>query len=239
MKAQYGILHELKKLDDKILRLQADITRIPDEIQRLDASLSTHREEFQTAKSGFEASEKNLRKAELDLKEKESALQKAESKMMEVKTNEEYQAAMRENEGTKKEKGTLEETVMRLMSELDGQRGSIKEAEKVFKEHEAKLNEEKKTLESERQKLVKQLEELTQKKAESVKQLSPEIGSIYTRVSTRGRGGAAVVVVENGMCPGCNMRVQPQLFNEVLGFKALHRCQNCGRILIVAPKEQE
>ncbi len=236
MKVQYQILAQLKRIDEKVARLRADADRIPEEIGKLEKALSTRKAEFLGAKDSFDTQEKSLRKSELDLKEKEDGLRKAEGKMMEVKTNQEYQAALKENQAQKGEKGKLEERVLGDMSQMDEHKKRFKDAEKILKEYETAFNQDKKQLDEDRKKVLQQLEEQLQLRNESAKRLDKHVGSIYERVITRVKG-VSIVLAENEMCLGCNRTVQPQMFNEILGQKAVHKCQNCGKILLVGTQD--
>ncbi len=236
MKTQYRVLGKLKRLDEKLYRLQTELERIPEEIKKLEAKLVQHKEEFGLHKNNFETTEKTLRKAELDLKEKEDFIQKSEGKMMECKTNEEYQAAQKEIEGFKTEKNKLEEIALTMMNGIEGHRTLLKNAEAMFKEQESFTNKEKKEYEEASQKLLKSYEEQGQQKEGIVSQLSPETSSLYRKVFALTKG-IAICLTENSGCLGCNMKIRPQLFNEILGGKAIHRCPSCGRILITASSE--
>lgn len=236
MKTQFKILGKLKRLDEKLYRLKTELERIPEEVKKLEAKLAQHREDFNLHKANFDTNEKTLRKAEIDLKEKEDFIKKAESKMMECKTNEQYQAAQKEIEGFKAEKAKLEEIVLTCMNGMEGHRSNLKTAEEKFKEQEGVCNTEKKEYDEVRQKLLRSYEEQGQQKEGIVSQLSPDVSAVYRRAFTNTKG-VAICLAENTSCTGCNMKIRPQLFNEILGAKAIHRCPNCGRILITASSE--
>lgn len=236
IKAQYQILADIRQVDEKIVRLHLEAEHIPAELAKLEAALTTRRDEFNKVKTHFETAEKGLRKIEMELREKEDKLKKAEGKMMEVKTNEEYQAAIKENEVGKNEKQGLEEQVLKLITEVEEQRKQLKQVESGLKDYEATIGIDKKKLEEERARVVALLEQQAEKKSQFTSRLTPEVGELYERVSARARG-VPIVSVENGMCLGCNMKIRPQLYNEVIGYKMLHRCPSCGRILIISPKE--
>ncbi len=231
IKAQYRILAGLRRVDEKILRLQDEVKRVPEATAKLDTALSARRESFTKIKSEFDIAEKKLRALEMEIKERDDKILKAEGKMMEVKTNEEYQAAIKENDGQKKEKATIEEQVLKLMNDTEEKRKFVKEHESEFKKFETELLEEKRHLESDRMRFMNQLEEQLQKRTQASTQLDISLIALYNRMALRGKG-AAVVLVENGVCMGCNTKVRPQLYNEVLGFKAIHQCPSCGRILL-------
>ena len=231
MKEQYQILAEIHKMEDKFYRLHNELERIPQEIKKIEAQLKAKEDEFKKLKGGFEENEKKQRSAELDLKEREELLKKAEAKMMDVKNNEEYQAAMKENEAQKKEKAKFEETVLSLIGKVEQERNLVKAAEQEFAEAKKKLAEEKSILEEERKKLAIHYEELGTKKNSSRSLLQPDIATVYDRISRKGTD-PAIAMVEAGTCQNCNVRIQPQAYNEMLGYKKLHRCTSCGRILI-------
>jgi predicted nucleic acid-binding Zn-ribbon protein len=235
IKAQYQILADIRRVDEKIARLHAEAEHIPGELAKLEGALKSRRDEYERVKALFDTSEKNLRKLEQDLRAKEDSLRKAEGKMMEVKTNEEYQAAMKENEAQKADKGGLEEQVIKLSLETDGQKKHLKEAESALKDYEVSLGGDKKKLEEEKTRVMGLIRQQEETRAQFTSQLTPEVKTLYTRVASRTKG--AIMIVENGMCLGCNMKIRPQLYNEVIGFKILHRCPSCGRILISVPKD--
>ena len=50
-------------------------------------------------------------------------------------------------------------------------------------------------------------------------------------VTRKQRGGLAVAFVENRICMGCNMEIQPQLYNQIQRNEEVFTCPNCHRIL--------
>lgn len=237
IRAQTQVLFELKKIEEKVGRLQLELDRFPAESNRLTSSLNGKKEELDNNKNFVESAEKTLRKSEIDLKEMEDKLRKAEDKMREVKTNEEFQAAIKENDTQKREKATLEELVLKLMNELDGKRKSLRELDKTYQAFADTVKKELEKIESERQGVAQQLEQFLAVRQEKSSSLSGEVAALFKRVTIRTRG-AAVVTAENGLCHGCNMKIRPQIYNEVLGFKAIHPCPNCGRIILIGGGEE-
>ena len=237
IKAQTQVLFELKKIEEKVGRLQLELDRFPAESNRLTSSLNGKKEELDSNRSYVENAEKTLRKSEQDLRELEDKLRKAEDKMREVKTNEEFQAAIKENDTQKREKATLEELVLKLMNELESKRKTLREQDKTYQAFAETVKIELEKIETERQGVARQLEEHLAVRHEKSSSLSGEVATLFKRVTTRTRG-AAVVTAENGLCMGCNMKIRPQIYNEVLGYKAIHPCPNCGRIILIGGGEE-
>ncbi len=236
MKNQYEALTDIKKLEEKIVRLHRESVRLPEEIHTIDQAIQKRRDDFSVAKAAFDTEEKSLRRAELDLKEKEEFLRKAESKMMEVKNNEEYKAALKENESHKTEKAVIEERVLTLLTQFDAKKSTLKESENNLKNFESTLLEDKNRLEKERERIIQELEGLISSRNDNLKKLDAEIATQYQKISSRSEASAAIAFVDNGMCMNCSMKVRPQLYNEIIGFKAIHRCGNCGKLLVLKPK---
>jgi predicted nucleic acid-binding Zn-ribbon protein len=238
MKLQYRILGQLKRVDEKIHRLQSDLDKIPQNLKELDEKLEASKAAFNLAKTNFEGNDKQHRKAEQDVKEKEDFIKKAEAKLMECKTNEEYKAAQKEIDNYKAEKTRLEETALSLLTGVESHKKSLKDAEAKLKEIETLIQQDKKEFEEARTKLLQLFEEQSGQKTSILSQLAPEVATLYHRVATTLKGRfPTIVLAENCSCLGCNMKVRAQLFNEILGAKIIHRCPNCGRILITGTHE--
>ena len=238
MKDQYLILTELKRTDEKIYRSRNELDQIPVDLSNLDNEIGKSLAVYQAVKTTHDDLEKSVRKAESDLKEKEDFLRKAESKMMEVKTNEEYQAALKENETHKTEKGVLEEKVLTLISELEAFRKTLKDADSDHKARAADFTNQKNRLQEEGRGIQKAYEELLEKRKGVLSQLSTDVKALYEKACATIKG-VTISKIDKGMCCSCNVRVRPQLYNEVLGFKSIHRCPSCSRILIPIIDETE
>jgi predicted nucleic acid-binding Zn-ribbon protein len=157
--------------------------------------------------------------------------------MMEVKTNEEYQAAIRENQNQKIAKGLLEDKALQLLTSLDEQKSGLKEIEAEFKTQEQTILAEKKKLSEAHQVLLQELDGLQKKRLTLTANLDPSVATLYNRAVTTGK--IPVAIADKGRCMGCNVQIRPQIYNEILGKTAIHRCGNCARLLIAPlPKPQ-
>lgn len=238
MKALYLLLNDLKRVDEKVQRLKNELEDIPREISQIEDEIGKSLAAFQSVKAQQEELTQKTRKAEQELKEKEDFLRKAESKMMEVKTNEEYQAAQKENETHRTDKGRLEDQVLVLLSELEAFKSQVAAAEKLHLEKEKELSQKKGILQEEGKSLQKAFEELLEKRKDEVAKLDPDARTVYEKACASVKG-VAIAKIDRGLCCSCNVKIRPQLYNEVLGFKAIHRCPNCNRLLVAPVDETE
>jgi uncharacterized protein len=232
IKTQVALLVELKSIDDKAYRLQIGLGQIPEEIAKIDSDLKQHDEAFAMARDTLAEVEKKLRSSEQELKSKEDELHKAEGKMMEVKTNAEYMAAMKENENRKVAKGALEERVLTLMDQLEVQRQTLKALEKEHGSEKTRLLSTKKTLEQQKVQLESDLQQVSgQRQGQSAK-LEAKLQALYNKLFIDGGSRGAIASALNCQCSACNMQVRPQVFNEIVAFLAIHQCGHCRKILV-------
>jgi len=236
VESQYRILFDLRRIDEKILRLRHEKDRIPREIKTLEETLGAERDHFAKEEADLAESETILRDGERDLMTKETELSKAQEKMMGVKTNVEYSAAVRENEGRQKDKGLLEEKILDSMTELESARIRVKASEGKFKDYESAAKSSIDRLKEEELKLSELLKENDEKRSVISAKLEIQTSREYNLVAA-GLGGVPIVIASNGLCSGCNMTLLPQMYNEILGFVRLHRCPTCTRILVVDFKD--
>lgn len=236
MKEQYRILSDLKAIEEKIFRLQREAEGLPKELQNLDQTLQTARQKKEETLKIQEQAEKRLRMAELDLKEREENLKKSQDKMMEVTSNDAYKAAMREIGNQKTEKSVYEECVIKLMTEADEGRKAAALVSAEFSGAEVAVNTEKVKIEEERKRVLQLLEEQISRRMATIKMLAPEVAELYNRTLAKLRS-IPIVTAESGRCSGCHMVIRPQLYNEILGFKAIHKCTTCGRLLVLPPTQ--
>ncbi len=235
IETQYECLAELREIEQRIYLVERDALAIPDELKRKDSEILHKRQALDSAKALFQENEKKLRAAERDLKEKEDALFKAEGKMMEVKTNAEYLAATKENLIQKDAKSAMEDGVLQLITSLEEIKSKVAVIEADFKKDEAVLLAEKTKLNAEHQELLKTLSTLQEKRKGLTAQLDPATAAMFNKLVAM-KKGVAITQTENGRCLGCNMAVRAQIYNEVLGRKTVHRCPNCGKILITSKR---
>ena len=235
LKSQYEILAGLKATDDQLVRVLSDLSKLPQEKAAADGLLVTAKSAYESAKVQFETTEKSARQEELSVKEKEDFLKKAEAKLMEVKNNDEYRAALREMENHKKEKGNLEEKALELMSALESHKQRFQTDEAKFQEakqmHDAtakKYAGDLHSLETMRNDLLKQREQ-------SASQLDTGTAALFRKLSNRLKGAIVTAIDGSGRCASCHIQIRPQALNEIVGYKAVHTCGSCGKILVLRP----
>ncbi len=229
MNEQLRLLRELQNVDLQLKAIEADKERYPIEMKNLDEKLASEKEMFKKRKERIELLEKERRQKEGDLDLEQERIRRSQSKLYDVKTNKEYQALLIEIETLKEINSQREVEILEIMDEIDGLKREYGRIEKEMLELEERTAEEKKRLEESLGKADIELSSKKRKRTMITKKISPELMSLYQTLKERRR--TAVVPARFGACQGCNVKIPPQMFNEVQRSEAIIVCPSCNRIL--------
>jgi len=95
---------------------------------------------------------------------------------------------------------------------------------------EGKLKEKEKQIEDESKVMQQKIDELKKQRDETIKQVKPDISSLYEQI-VRSKRGLAMIRVEGEDCPACQMHLRPQIVNEIKLKEKIVVCESCSRIL--------
>jgi len=223
-------LIKLQELDLQITQISQKMETEPEALLTLKQELAKAQEELAEAQKELAEKEKIKKDAEWELEECENRIKKSKQKMLEVKTNKEYQALLTEIDELEKMSSEWEEKILVALEEIEKAKKNVAEREKKVKELEQRLSEAKKRLESAFTNLKKELVELRKKREEMVQTVPEDLLRRYDFIRER-RNGRAVVAVDAEVCEGCNMHIPPQQYNELLRSDKFMTCPTCQRII--------
>lgn len=222
----------VQKLDTEIATHKFLQTDLPIQMRAIETSISMLGEDLKREEGGIAEMQKHLRKLESDLSFEEDQIKKTEAKMMAVKTNDEYRAALKEIEERKEGISKHEEEIIRYMDELEQAKGRLESFRKSCKEREGLHRTELNRLRGELEALPPKVEQLESQRKESLKTIPDEIMSQYQAILDHPESNRmAIVEVVKGICSGCNIDVLPQLINLIIRGERVYTCQSCRRIL--------
>jgi len=230
LKKQIALLIELQKIDQDIRTLNTKKQTLPEKASEIDQALQARTAKAEEERQGLEGLNKLHKEKESELKQGQEKLRKAKERLLEVKTNKEYQAMLTEIDTFEKSNGRIEEEILILYDRIDEKKGFVKSHEKDLKQYQSSYEAERKEIDEELSSIDGELE-IQQKKFEAlVPGLKPELLRRYEMIKGR-RNGLAVVFARNAVCSGCNINLPPQLYNELQRSEELICCPNCNRIL--------
>jgi predicted nucleic acid-binding Zn-ribbon protein len=220
---------ELQDVDLQLKAIEADKERYPLEMKDLDEKLASEKDMSERKKERIEFLDKERRQKEGDLELEQERIKRTESKLYDVKTNKEYQALLTEIDTLKEINSQREIEILEIMDEIDELKREYGIVEKELLEMEERIGGEKKRFEESLGKLHGALASNKRKRTMIMKKLSPELIGLYQTLKEKRR--TAVVPARFGTCQGCNVKIPPQMFNEVQRSEAIIVCPSCNRIL--------
>jgi predicted nucleic acid-binding Zn-ribbon protein len=198
----------------------------------LDARLTAAQHALDEEKHRLAENQVARREVEKELTLQQGRLSKYKDQLMAVKTNREYQAMQKEMEVAQHEIGVFEERMLERMIEFDEMTAQVKKAELAFKEETKAIEAERKQLTADVAAARVSLEAVATDRAALTPSVSASALAMFERL-VKHRGSLAVVELRDGRCSACQVRVRPQIFNELRRQELVFQCESCQRILYV------
>jgi predicted nucleic acid-binding Zn-ribbon protein len=224
------MLLSLQKLDDKLSAFGRKKQEIPELVQAMKHAFEEEKKQLEDDQQRLKETSLDQRQLEKKLQESAEERKRKQNKLLEVKTNAEYKALLKEIEYAKQADSATEEGILVVFEEIDTLEETLKEKEKSIRDSERKLKEEILRLEREGVEVDKEHQILEGERKKVAAELNPAVLGDYEKLRLK-RAGQAVVTVQKEVCPGCHMKVPPQTINEVLQTGEIRHCQYCRRIL--------
>ncbi len=230
MKKQLELLVKLQECDSSIHQAKRMQENHPRLIAQLEETLAREREALQQQEKLLEDTRKKRLQKEQELVLNEDKVQKAKQHLTAVKTNKEYQAALKEIEMIQQGNIRIEEEILTSMEEVERLAVQKAEGEQQLNRTLKEVQERKGILEGELAACARKIEDQEQIKSAFSIQIQTELLDLYHRIKQK-RPELTVVAVENSCCTGCHMNIPPQLFNEIKKCQKIITCPHCNRIL--------
>jgi predicted nucleic acid-binding Zn-ribbon protein len=227
-------LIRLQRLDTATLETRRTVAAIPERMTALDDRLHATRGRLDDARREREEAQKSRREVEKHLGEVQSRLSRFKDQLMAVKTNKEYTAMQHEIGTAEEEVARLEDTILEQMLQIDELDAAVDAAESADREEAAAVERERAELETRRVKMERELTGASDERARLTEGISPASLRLFESIAGQ-RQGLAVVEARDGHCTVCNVRLRPQVFNEILLNTDLIRCESCLRVLYHDP----
>lgn len=231
MKNALAMLVKLAEVDAALDGLTISKDEIPQKNQELEAAIAKLERETSHMRGEQARLEKyNLESTEF-IREKKEWIPARELMVKSLKTNKEYQAAVKEVTQAKKEIGDRELQVELNLTKIE----SLKQnADGAVSANQEKTDELKAVIAKNTEILAgldSQIAELLRSRDGLVKEMDAAALTRYNHI--RKRVTPAVSKVDNRICSECSTMVPPQLYNQIHAAKEIFPCPRCRRILYV------
>lgn len=236
MEQELKTIYEAQKINIQIIENERKLLLAPKKIEGMNKEIKGIKDKVEKEKGMIEELEKERKRKEKELDVEKEKVKKFESRLYEVKTNKEYQALLKEIEGTKETNDKTEEEIIIIMEKVEELKKDFESSLTHFKKREKESENEKNRLEKEINSMDKTIMDLKQSRDKLLSTVSDNLRATYNTLIEK-RNGIAVVNVKNGVCLGCFMNIPPQLFIEVTKNRQLILCPSCNRIFYFIDEE--
>jgi len=222
----------LQEIDSELFDLAAEKGSFLPKIQERDAILEQERAGIKTAEQKLKELQASKKDRDNDLASAEEKIIKHEGELAKIKTNKEYTAMLEQIKSLRADVSMLEEKILSILDEIDTAACVLGTEKGRFETEQKKIDKEKEEIKSEERKVDGRINELRTKRLDLVKSIDASLMKRYDKI-LQNRGKHAVSKVNGEFCGICNMRLRPQVINEVKMFKDVITCESCSRILYV------
>jgi hypothetical protein len=226
-------LWELQTVLSQLGEKQQQLETKPEGFAQIDEEFRSASGEMERLTGRLESIATERRRIERELQDKQEVLRKYQGQLMQVKNQQQYAAAWKEIDTTRREVKELEEALLRHMgdaeeiqTDLDGRKDSF---EDLQSRHKVAYDEWQQSLGD----LRGEIDSIRLKAGGIEQQVPDRIRQEFHRIF-KARQGVAVARVERESCSACRVRIRPQASQQIKRGE-LVVCEGCRRFFYLDP----
>jgi uncharacterized protein len=222
-------LWELQQVLTQLGEREKQLNTKPESFAEVDAEFQTASQEMERLETQLETIAKERRRVDGELSDQQELLKKYQGNLMQVKNQQQYAAAWKEIDATRKHVKELEDSVLKSMTESEAIQGQLDERRTNFEPLKALHDEEYAAWQSSLGDLRTEIAELKTKQEQIESQIPPRLKNEFWRVAKQ-RNNLAVARVDFDSCSACRTRVRAMVAQQLKRGETV-QCEGCRRIL--------
>jgi uncharacterized protein len=223
-------LIDVQEIDKVIKEVTQGLERLPEELRALEVGL----EELQASQAVLLQELEDLkaqhRDTEIEMAEMEQGIKTSRQRLMEIKSNIEYKAMLKEIAFKEDQRDQRETRILEFMDLMETQNRLITDQNRQIEEQDALLVQKRQAVAAQMAELRQELAGLEEKRKKLRKAVPAALLKRYEFIRQR-RNGTAIAPVHEGVCLGCHMNILPQQFIDLQKGLEILQCPHCQRIL--------
>lgn len=231
-------LIEVQELDKVIQEVVEELERLPGELKAEETALEDQMAQQAAGLQELEDLQKQRRDTETEIAEMEDGITKSRGRLMEIKSNIEYKAMLKEISFKEDQRDQRETRMLQLMEQMESRKQALADLEAQIKERQAVLAQESAKVAAAVKKLEARRAGLDEQRKKMRKKVPAPLLKRYEFIRER-RNGTAIAPVQEGVCFGCHMNILPQQFIDLQKGAEILQCPHCQRILYWQEEEAE
>ncbi|MCL6620729.1 MAG: hypothetical protein K6T55_01385 [Syntrophobacterales bacterium] len=231
---------ELQELDKEISGVQQALTRLPQELTEVRQLLADLTAAVEAKEGELEELRRRRRELEAEVADLEAGILASRQRLMEIKSNIEYKAMLKEIAFKEDQRDQKETLVLEVLEQLEAGQQELAALKERRAEQEAVVQRVSGAVAEESTRLEAEVAALEAKRQALRQAVPAALLKRYEFIRSR-RNGNAIAEVQEGVCLGCHMNILPQQFIDLQKGEELLQCPHCQRILywLGEPEEEQ
>jgi len=230
-------LIDLQEIDRQLFEINEKKGSLPEQVEKLESQAATISSELEGKRTDLESNQKEYLAIKGSLMDAEVKVKKYQDQLYLVNTNREYDALTNEIETVKSEVTVMEMRKLELETDIEALEETIVSSESQSTAFIEELGANRDELKEKSDLTDARQNQLEKDRIELVKNVSERYMRKYDRILKARR--RAVVPMERSACTGCHKQLNPQTIYEIQQMDAFIECENCGRILVYIPGDED
>lgn len=224
---------------DKLWQLQTVLTALnerekqmsvkPESFAAVDREYQSANEEVTRLQQQLDTLAKERRSVDGELSDQQELLRKYQGTLMQVKNQQQYAAAWKEIDSTRKHVKELEDSILKNMTEAEALQSQLDERKEGHAELQGRYDAAHAEWQASLGDLRKEADQLRAKAAQIEATIPPRLLAEFQKIYKQ-RQQLAVARVVSDTCSACRTRVRPQVAQQLKRGELVH-CEGCHRIL--------
>ena len=222
-------LWELQQVLSELADREKQLNIKPESFADVDREYQTANEEMQRLQESLDTMAKERRLVDGELADQQELLKKYQGTLMQVKNQQQYAAAWKEIDATRKHVKELEDSVLKFMTDAEGVQKELDDRKAGFDDLKSRYDAAHDAWQHSLGDLRSEIKTLRKKQEQIETGLAEPLKREFWRIAKQ-RGGIAVVRIVGDTCSACRTRVRPALSQQMKRGDLIH-CEGCARIL--------
>ncbi len=223
-------LYEIQKIDLTIRDQEKRHESLPARLRELEQGIQALQTQIHTLTEQRTVVVKEAQSLRSTVDEETQKIRKWEARLNDIRNQREYQALSRETEGSKRANRDADEKISQLHSQRDAIDKQLETLKAQLAIEETACAAEKAVVDKAAASVKDVLASDLARRATLVPRVPKSIFRKYDAIRAR-RLGVGLCPVVSGNCTGCNMRLPPQLYNELQRGDTIEQCPSCHRLI--------
>lgn len=202
----------------------------PVRLKKLEDDLKLFEQKMDEELSRLESVKKIRRQLEQEIEDLEHQLEKSKTKLANIKSNNEYKAALKEIEDLEKKKAQCEDNTLKIMEESESSEEKLQEINEQRESFRKRFEQDQKEVQEELTALEQNFKKHETARTKIRNEIDKDILKKYDFICEH-KDGIGLSSVIKGVCQACHLGIPPQKFNELMRGDVLMNCPHCKRII--------